>query len=386
MSEMNMRSYHCKNCGAALQVGAHPTSNVVVCPACHTQNMIENIVKNAEIAAKQNINSGIPLTAGPDQLHSVLIQALAASPNLPLDVFDEVEVISETHVCVPAYCFEVMGNMSYTVEVGAEREHEHTRVTNDSIKVTTETKIEYSTINGQSFDSKTMFVAGSKEMSDVVTALYRDYDTGALVDIEDLVFPEDVYTCSPDLPQTTAFNQHIRPAMERLLQQKALQSLSNSIYRNFTPGGTNVQKGETLRVFVGVYQITYRYKGQEYYLYVTGDGRAYYYDSLPNDATRVTKAQAMQDELKAVKDKSWIAPVAGIALGILLLVVRAGFLPAVIVCALVWIVGKIFLGKQPKAEREAIKARIDAFNREPEEAKQRFLSSGRRLRGIYSNF
>ena len=384
MSEMNMKVYHCKNCGAALEVGARPTSNVVVCPACHTQNMIENIVKNAEIAAKQNINSGIPLSVGPDQLHAVLVEALAASPNLPLDVFDEVEVLRETHVCVPAYCFEVMGNMSYTVEVGAEREREHTSVSNGNITVTTKKQIEYSTINGQAFDSKTMFVAGSKEMTSVVTALYRDYDTGALVDIEDLVFPEDVYTCNPDLPQTTAFNQYIRPTMEKYLENKALQSLSNSIYRNFTPGGTNIQKGETLRVFVGIYEIAYRYKNKEFYLYVTGDGRAYYYDELPTDDTRVVKAQALQNELNSVKDISWVAW-GGVALGILLLILGVPFIVALILGAGLFIGLKIFLGKKPKAERAAIQARIDAFNREPAEAMQRFLSSGRHLRGIYSN-
>ena len=382
MSEMNLKTYHCKNCGAPLQVGAHQASNFVVCQACHTQNMIENIVKNAEIAAKQNINSGIPLTVEPDQLHDILVKALASSPNLPLDVFSEVEVISETHVCVPAYCFEVTGNMSYTVEVGQEREREQTRASGDSVTVRT---IEYSTISGTSNASATMFVAGSREMADVVTALYRDYDTGALVDIEDLAYPEDVYTCNPDMPQTTAFNQFVRPAMERILLEKAEMSLSNSIYRNLTTGGTGVARDETLRVFVGIYQITYRYKGQEYYLYVTGDGRGYYCDSLPNDESRVAKAQALQNELRAVKDKSWIAPVAGIALGVLLIALKASFIAAAIVCAVVWIVLKIILGRQPKAERAAIQAKIDAFNREPEEAMQRFISSGRRLNGIYSN-
>ena len=385
MSEMNTKTYHCKNCGTALQIGAHPASNIVVCPACHTQNMIDNIVKNAEIAAKQNINSGIPLSLEPGQLHDILVKALSASSSLPLDVFDEVEVLSEVHVCVPSYCFEVSGNMSYTVDIGNEREHEHTSVSGDSIRVTTQTKMEYTTQNMQTFASKTMFVAGSKEMSNVVTALYRDYDTGALVDIEDLVFPEDVYTCSPDLPQTTAFNQYIRPTMEKLLQNKALQSLANSTYRNFTPGGTSIQKGETLRVFVGIYQITYRYKGKEYYLYVTGDGRGYYYDELPTDASRVEKAKALQSELNSVKDISWLAPVSGIALGILLLVLKVPFIVALAIGAVVWIVLKIVLGKKPKQERAAIQARIDAFNREPAEAMERFRSSGRRLKGIYSN-
>ncbi len=385
MSESKLMVYRCKSCGAALQIGANPTSSVVVCNACGTQNRIENIVKNDEIRKKQDINSGVPLTADPAHLHQILVQALASSTNMPLDVFDEVEVLSESHVCVPGYCFEVTGNMGYTVDVGNERTREHTSVSSDRITVTEKKEIEYTTTNGQAFDSKPLFVSGSKEMSNVVTALYHNHDTGALVDVEDLSFPEDVYTCNPDMPQTTAFNQYVRPTMEKLLQQKALQSLQNSIYRNFTPGGCMVSRDETHRVFLGIYQITYRYKGKEYYMYVTGDGRAFYYEDLPNDTSRVTKAKALQDELNAVKDISWLSYVAGIGLFILLLVVKVPFLVSLIIGAVVLFGLKFFLGRKPAADRKAIQARIDAFNREPEEARQRFMSSGRRLKGIYSS-
>ena len=68
-----------------------------------------------------------------------------------------------------------------------------------------------------------------------------------------------------------------------------------------------------------------------------------------------------------------------------LLVVKVPFLVSLIIGAVVLFGLKFFLGRKPAADRKAIQARIDAFNREPEEARQRFMSSGRRLKGIYSS-
>ena len=79
MSESTVKSFHCNNCGAPLVI-PKGSKGKVVCPSCRTECVIEGLVKNAEIQAKENINSGMPLAADVGALHERIIKVLTNSP------------------------------------------------------------------------------------------------------------------------------------------------------------------------------------------------------------------------------------------------------------------------------------------------------------------
>ena len=52
MSTMQVRDFHCNNCGAPLSIPKN-SKGKVVCPSCKTECIIEGLVKNSEIQAKE---------------------------------------------------------------------------------------------------------------------------------------------------------------------------------------------------------------------------------------------------------------------------------------------------------------------------------------------
>ena len=97
----------CSNCESPLKIPKNSKGHVK-CPHCKTDQIIQGLVKNAEIAAKENINSGLPLNSTPATLHRILVLSLCNYTALPLDVFEKAEVIREERYCVPAYVFIAM--------------------------------------------------------------------------------------------------------------------------------------------------------------------------------------------------------------------------------------------------------------------------------------
>lgn len=82
MSTMQVRDFHCNNCGAPLSIPKN-SKGKVVCPSCKTECIIEGLVKNSEIQAKEDINSGIPLVADQSVLHECIVNILTSSPCMP---------------------------------------------------------------------------------------------------------------------------------------------------------------------------------------------------------------------------------------------------------------------------------------------------------------
>jgi len=109
------KTFCCNSCGTPLKIPKNSKGHVQ-CPSCRNDCVLDGLVKNAEIAAKENINSGIPLTATPAMLHRQLVSQFYKSPDIPLDIFEKAEIVREEHHCVPAYCFRCTEkSVAYTV-------------------------------------------------------------------------------------------------------------------------------------------------------------------------------------------------------------------------------------------------------------------------------
>lgn len=83
-----------------------------------------------------------------------------------------------------------------------------------------------------------------------------------------------------------------------MLAIKAEESLNGKTYKNLVMGGSNIQKDEIIRIFLGLYHIVYEYNGKQHSVYITGDGKNYIYDDAPIDSQR----QQLLEEKKSAKN------------------------------------------------------------------------------------
>lgn len=378
-SELQVRDFHCNNCGAPLDIPKN-SKGKVVCPSCKTECVIEGLVKNAEIQAKENINSGIPLYTEQTQLNQLLVNILTSSPDMPLDLLEKAVVIKEEHICIPAYLYYCNGMAGFTYEAGNQREHKTAIDLGDRTRVEKEQYTEWTQMSSTASTTATLIASGNKEYSSIVKKLYMTLDSNQLVDIEDLDYPFDVQTMAYNLPQSAAFNEYVKPYMDSLLEQKAIESLNGKTYRNVTMGGSNVQKDEIIRVFLGLYHIVYQYNGKDYSVYVTGDGKNYMYDDVPVDAERQKTLQDKQASMNAVPNKHKWFMIGAIICAIAALFTMGITLIGTVVCIVFYVKFK----KEYDSAQAVIQKDIDDFVGQVDSVKQQFMQKGQPLNGIYS--
>jgi len=398
---VSAKSFRCSSCGAPLKIPKNSKGRVQ-CPSCRNECVIEGLAKNAEIVAKENINSGFPLFASPAVLHRKLLSCLAEAPNFPADVFEQVEVIKEEHYCVPAYCFYCNGTASFTYQAGNVRQQTVVRDDGKSSWEETRSRMEWSQMSGSASVSHTLFAPGEKKFSPLIKQLYMKRDpsqlSGQLVDIEELEFQPDVLTLGYNLPQPAAFNEHVKPLVDVLLEQQAKNTLAGMEVRNMSMGGSNIQK-DVVRVFLGLYRVVFTYGGTEYSVWMTGDGEDAFSERLPEDTQQKTavdaKNQAMEQEVSSVSVPTttmytlglWACLIGGVVLAFAI----GNVIPAIvgIIAAIVFKVlkGKIMNPYNARCAdiRAKFQKEISDLEARSKNALQQFKSQKKAFRGIYAD-
>ena len=403
------KNFRCDGCGSSLEIPKNVRSTVK-CKFCGTECVLDGIVKNTEIAAKENINSGISLSASPAKLHRQLVSRLYESPYIPLDAFEKIEVVCEEHHCVPAFCFECYGTMSFSYEDGQERKQTYTVGSGENIEVREKTYIDWSTVSNEVSITKTMFVPGENQLAKFVENLYMPLDakqlSNQLTDIENLIYPANVETYRFDLPESTALNYYVRPHMKYLLETDVKIALrSKSMTRNLSMMGSNI-KQDMKRVFLGLFRVGYNYNGQEYSMWATGDAERIWYGDLPFDPLRKQALDEKNAALSAAKNLEKKG-VGWLVLGLVVFVIAAfvlwfnyidGYGHELLPWALLTTAGAILLAmlipsysKKAKEHNKQVsnvqmEAQNDlaAFEGQLADVKQQFQSKKKALRGIYA--
>jgi hypothetical protein len=253
--------------------------------------------------SKESITSGIPLTATPADLHSLLVYHLSESPYIPLDVFEKTEVIREERYYVPAYCFDCSGTTPFTYEAGNERQQVVVRSDGKSSWEETRRHMEWTTMSSNASFTGALFATGYKELGQQIRRLYSRYDSTGLKDIKE--FPADVVTYDYNLPQTAAFNEYIQPSVKKRLRNRAEDSLIGKIFRGLSMGGSKIDKDVT-SVYLGLIHVVYKYGGKEYSMWATGGGKYGWLEDMPKDPQR--KAAYDNKQAKAQAKPSYGEP------------------------------------------------------------------------------
>ena len=385
------KTFICNGCGTPLKI---PLNKMVVqCPSCKNDCLIEKISKNLEIAAKEHINSGIPLTATPEELHKTILNCLYSSAYLPLDIHDNIVVLREEHYCVPAFCFECDGTASFRFEQGVERKETYSEKSGDSYVTKTRTHIDWHPVSNFASATETLFTSGNRDFVYQIYQLYSNISPSMLVDIEDLDFPLDIETSVFNVPQASAFNEHIKPIMEELLEKQAYNSMqaTSGRVRNFSVIGCKVQK-EMTRVFLGLYCLVYKYHDGEYMIWATGDGKKTLFDRLPYDAQREHTHVEKKQHLSSIPSNKtgWMV------FGLIAFLIGAGAayynqvdIGHVIMLGIVALIFGIFLpfvakkGKEYDYQRANSKDDLRNFESELPAKIQQFKDRKVALKGIY---
>ena len=389
-----VKDFKCSNCGASLPIPQNSKGHVK-CPSCKTECVIEGLVKNAEMADKENINSGFPLRASPATLHRNLVSFLSESPNMPIDVFEQVEVIREEHHCVPAYLFYCNGTATFTYQAINIRQHKTTEDLGDKSVTTWENYEESTLMNSSANASANLFASGNKTFSQQIQKLYMFLDTSKLIDFDELDFPYDVVTYDYNFPQAASFNEYIKPYMDMLIEKEAKRSLAGKKTSQLSMGGSRIDKDEIVRVFLGLYRIVFKYGDKEYSVWSTGDGEKAFHEGMPEDENRekelAQKQQAKESIPKAKTEGLMFGMIMSLACGILAFLFKKDFGEIPVygfmgLCAIAIVIIIMRLDKKDKVygeQQRLAEDEINAFKAQAPDVVQQFKTQKKALRGIY---
>ncbi len=393
MSEININSLKCSNCGAPL-VMQQSSLRRVICPYCGSENIIEGAEKNTEILSKENIMGGVPLELSDPQIHKMIVDQLCKSECPPLDVFTETNVKKVRKIIVPAYWFDnCTGSGTAQYEKGVEREHQEIVGKGNDMRTVTKKHIEWTPMSMAINDTSDFIVSGNKEYSEILRMLYLNKQNPDITDIEEIDYPAESIALKYNVPDAVVFNQYIKPIMENVIEAKAKSIISGDNVRNIQLVGTSIQKGEMRRISIGIYEIIFEYKGREYKLYFSNNGENVLFDALPVDNER---KELIQQKEKAIR--SFHSPLAilftvlgsiGCGLGGLLFIVGVMGAWACIPIGLILVGGGvvafIYMSKERNkylVAKRAMQAELDEIKQQFDLAKQQFISAKVALKGV----
>lgn len=372
----------CPKCGKTQDIPANSRAKIF-CPACDTELILPpGLQKNNEIAAKDNINSAIPLQTTFTDMQKALARTVAEDPTLPLDLLSRTTVTKERRICVSSYLFQCSANVTYNCEAGNEREYQKIVKHGDGAAIEEGTRIEWSQMSSACSFNADVFCSGNKEMSDVISTAYANETTNSLEDIEEVSYDSDVETYGFDLIQSNAFNNVAKPKVEGMAVREVEKSLTGRTVRNISIGSCFINK-DMVRVFLPVLILDCKYANdREYALYSSGTGTLAEH-AMPVDPDRKSRFDEYNKTI-ADGDGSPVLPFI-VAAGLLALAIWWGWywmlgIPAAIAAIMgFWSVNK---HNQFTSAKEALKV----MRNESIAAANEFLRKGVPLGGVvYDN-
>ena len=318
-TEFNLSNLTCPSCGSPLTIPNNSTG-IVYCGSCGNRCMLSGMDVNAEILKKNDINSGVPFKGSRKAVTQVIVHHVTSSKYMPADLVDELDVVKEELICVPAYLYYCSAMASYSYELGVTRERPVVESDGKDVDVTYEKYTEWTRMSEIASDSSTVVVSGNSDYLTIVDNIYSDLNPSALVDVEDLTYPLDADTVVYNVPVITAFNEYVKKKVSERLSETARNSIKDSKTKSFKMGSVNIMKDQETRIMLGVYDYTVSYKDNYYHFYFDGITENYFTDMpVPVDKASESFDQRKHKELSELKDpkKKWmtiIATCAGIGL------------------------------------------------------------------------
>jgi ribosomal protein S27E len=279
--------FRCSGCNAPLTIPQNPNEKAK-CTFCGVESLLKTPHGNAA-------QSGIPLKLTAPEIHERLVRLFMACDTIPIDLFEQAEVIREERYYVPAYCFYCNSMASFTYEVGITRNETYTTGKGSNKQIHTRVVTDWNPNSSMASASPTVFASANRKMSRKIQNLYLTYDPKKLVDIKDFSYPNGVQTLDNDYPEAASFSEKVTPYVNDLLRQQANGIVAKLNHRNLVMNGGNIQK-ESAQVLLGLYRIVYTYGGREYSVWTDGFGANPFHDGIPQDLNRKQELISMEKQ------------------------------------------------------------------------------------------
>ena len=387
---------NCVSCGRTLNLPSGGGSvKKVVCEWCGQENIIEGAEKNLEILSKENIMGGLQFELTNPRIHKVVVDTLCKSECPPLDIFNEATITKVRKIIVPAYWFDnTTGTGTAQYEKAVIREQSEIRGSGQNMRSVTVQKKEWFPMSLAVSDTNDFIVSGNKAYTEPLHMLYLTKQNPDIIDIELLEYPPDADALKYDQPDPVAFNQFVKPVMEKMIEAKALSMLSNVEMQNFQVIGASIQKGEVRRISIGIYEVNIEYKGTEYTLYLSNNGDNSAYNGVPVDQERknmlAQKLHAINTFRSPLKTLFGGLAIAALVIGLIMFIpgIKSSSVGKIVIGILLLIggiVSAVFYFMKRKvfiAQKAAMQTEYNALVAQFDQVKQQFVANQVALKGV----
>ncbi|MDE6780594.1 MAG: hypothetical protein K2J40_03940 [Ruminococcus sp.] len=377
-----VKNYSCENCGAVL---GNINSVSGQCEYCGTAFTVESIRNCQEIFSNEGVTSGVPFNAQPQTLYKYVRDFLTSNPAAPSDVLESARITSCKCVCLPAYYYCYTGESAFTCQTANNVK----RTVNDSSgNSRTVTDTNWTPFGGNVYATVEGIVSGNSDYDNVIDNMYKDYHINTLVDAESLEIPATIEVVKFTRPANELLGKYIRPNVEESCVRMAkgqLQGMDG--YRNLSVIPGKITKERDEKLIMGIYNVNVEYNGNNYPMYISGDGnKVIYQSSSPVDAQKETALNSLKKVLadadSALSSNKTLTTVAFIAAVICFL-----FMPVAlkIIGGIGGIAGGVFLmvKKKPllQAARDEADNNLNNFNNTQQEVFRSFDANGSIIQG-----
>lgn len=372
-----VKNYSCQNCGAVI---GNITSASGQCEYCGTSFVVESIRNCSDFVRNEDIKCGIPLSAEPEKLYKYVRDFLTSSSAPPSDVLENAKITSCQNMCLPAYYYHYNGTASFTCQVAKTVES-----VSDGRTVR---NTEWQPFGNNIYADVEGIASGNPQYDAVIDEMYGEYNPDIIIDAESLEIPENIETVKFSRPASEVLNRYVRKDIDDTLRKNAENQLdSMSGYRNLVVSSARPQKDSEYKLIAGLYCINLEYKGNDYSLYVSGDGKKVIYNnSAPKDNEKDTvlnnlrKAQSDAESAFSMNNK---LTVAAFIIAVICLLIMPVALK--IIGGLGGMAGGIFLSvkKKPPLETALGNAteKLNNFNNAQQETFDNFDRNGLLIQG-----
>jgi hypothetical protein len=143
-------------------------------------------------------------------------------------------------------------------------------------------------------------------------------------------------------------------------------------------GGASIQK-DTVRVFLGLYHVVFKYNNEEYSVWFTGDGEKAFSERLPEDIQRKNILSELLRKRESIQLKT-----GGLKFGMYACIIGALFTKGIsLIGAIIFAVLRFKKKKEYQAKLDLAQKEINEFEAQSINAVKQFQMQKKALRGIY---
>lgn len=380
---MQIKTAHikCSSCGAAIDLPEGALQTHFKCPFCS----VENIILNDDITS-----GGLSHILSDAGVHRKLIEILSTAEYPPYDIFENINIKKVNRLIIPAYWFIACNGMAnHTYDNGLTKEGKgFTFYDEDGDKHTIKrSTTDWTPCSAIINDIRDYLISANKEYNDIFIKFYGDISSPQIEEAKSLKFSDDAIETKSDWTEEDVTKRTLKDSVEKIIKEKAAEAVQYLNIQNEHLDNINIQKTNTKKISVGIYEIIFEYKDKEYKVYISHDGEKYICEELPNDpslASIVEEKTKERDAADSAKRKILMtAIIITIVLGIVLLVAVVGIF--LLLAAVVMIIFYIPLEKNLRAKEKELEEAIEQVSNGFNKVKEDFINNKVAMKGALSH-